>query len=113
VVGLSQSEIEQLVEHCQSNFADYSFAFYHVPDINWEQADNIDWLLVNQHHMHGTFVKITSWATLSLAISSKGLVQTNIEQASPEIQKMAEYSGASFANLTSFALTLTTNSRTV
>jgi hypothetical protein len=77
------------------------------------QTDMIDWLIINQNHMDGSFIQVSEWSTLSLALSGKGLVRIGQEQASAEIQKLAEYAGQKCASLNTFILELTTYSRKV
>ena len=113
IVGLEQQAMEELVAHCQNDFADYSFAFYYLSSMDLSQTDMIDWLIINQNHMDGSFIQVSDWSTLSLALSGKGLVRIGQEQASAEIQKLAEYAGKKCSSLNTFIFELTTYSRKV
>ena len=113
IIGVDQAALEELVSNCQNSFPDYSFAFYHAPELDLQQSDVVDWLIINQNHMHGTFVEVKDWETLSLALSSKGLTRVNTEKSSAEISKIAEYAGKTCCGILAFISEITTNSRKV
>lgn len=90
IVGLEQPDLEMCVTDIQNLYPEMSFALYFVPSFSSSDLEQLDWLLINQQHMHGTWLQVTDWDTLALALAFKDSVSAHCQSSPSEIIKLME-----------------------
>ena len=94
MIGCDQKSLDSLVVYLQENHNTVNFAIYTLESVDYDNQEHVDWLLINQSHCDGTWVKVTGYNSLSLAatIASNHLVSIENAAACPTIAKLADHS---------------------
>jgi len=69
IVGASEAKVGHLVDSAQKQWPQINWAFYYVPDLDIAHAEQLDWLLINSHHVHGVVAFVTTAQDLACAQS--------------------------------------------
>ena len=67
VIGCDQKSIDSLVVFLQENHNTNNFAIYTMDVVDWDNPEHVDWLLINQSHCDGTWIKVTDYQSLCFA----------------------------------------------
>ena len=97
MIGCDQKSLDSLVVFLQENHNTVNFAIYTLESVDYDNQEHVDWLLINQSHCDGTWVKVTGYNSLSLAaiLATKKLISIENAAACPTIAKLADHSALS------------------
>lgn len=97
LVNFSQDAIHTLVDMVQRNYPSHNVAIYTIQLPDLDNADQVDWLLINHTHCADTLVQVSHSVDLLLAQSMRCSI-TLAPDAHPQVAKLSAWSKCFPAN---------------
>lgn len=93
IIGYDQKSLDSLVIFLQENHNTINFAIYTLDSVDYDNQEHIDWLLINQSHCDGTWIRVTDYQSLCFAATvARKKQQISIENNAtcPTIAKLID-----------------------